>query len=204
MNPLRSQETLQKEHDLQAEYTTRMNLQLQEGEDGFYKELLEDRAVFANVLRKVAPANTVVILHDRPEIILIGEGENYKVSLFLNGAFWRFKVNDSVHYTLQDDPKFAPSRHLLEIWQAVIPSLPENFVVVGTIDKNDPAEETAARTTLQQKLGFGAPQDNDRVYGIVRDKKLNPLTLTEVLSLTGGEDNLNTQKFNVRTIEWGK
>lgn len=202
MISLRSQETLQREYDLQAEYTTRINTHLQNGADDEFKAMLEDRAVFANVLRKVAPENTLVILHDRPEIILIGEGEDYKVSLFLNGAYWRFKVNGSVHYTMDAEGKFGPSRHLFKIWQALIPSLPEGFIVVGKVDPNDPPEETAARTTLQQKLGFGSPQDDDAVYGMVVDKKLCPLTLGEFTSLTKGD--VGDQKFNVRKVEWGE
>lgn len=53
----RSPETLKKEYALQAERTVRMNLALQTHSyiDGStYKETLEDLAVFANEVRKVA------------------------------------------------------------------------------------------------------------------------------------------------------
>lgn len=202
MESLRSQETLQKEYDLQADYTTRINLKLQEDNGPEYREILEDAAVFANVLRKYAPANTLVILHPRPEIILIGEGEDYKVTLHLTPSCWRFKVNDSVHYELKDDEKFGPTRMLKKMWDVVISNLPENYIVRGVVDPNDPAEETAARTKVQQILGFGLPQINNQVYGVVRDKKLHPLTLEEFQTLTGETPDSLSQKFNVRTIKW--
>ena len=202
MESLRSQETLQKEYDLQADYTTRINLRLQEDDSPEYRESLEDAAVFANVLRKYVPANTLVILHPRPEIILIGEGEDYKVTLHLTPSCWRFKVNDSVHYTLDSEYKIGPSRMLKRLWDVVIGNLPENYIVRGVVDPNDPAEETEARTKVQQGLGFGLPQINNQVYGVVRDKKLCPLTLDEFKSLTGETPESLQQKFNVRTINW--
>lgn len=202
MESLRSQETLQKEYDLQADYTTRINLRLQGDESPEYREALEDAAVFANVLRKYAPANTLIILHERPEIILIGESEDYKVTLHLGPSCWRFKVNESVHYTLDSEYKIGPSRMLKKMWDLVISNLPENYIVRGVVDPNDPAEETEARTKVQQGLGFGLPQINNQVYGVVRGKKLHPLTLEEFQTLTGETPDFLFQKFNVRTIKW--
>ena len=85
MTSLRSLETIQKEHDLQAEYTTRINVELRTNPSSEYKQTLEDYAVFANVLRKVVPEKTMVLLHPRPEVILQAEGEGYEVSLFISG-----------------------------------------------------------------------------------------------------------------------
>lgn len=202
MASLRSQETLQKEYDLQAEYTTRINLALSEDSSPGYRETLEDVAVFANVLRKHAPEGTLVLTHPRPEIIFIGEGDGYKVALHMTPNCWRFKVNGSVHYELDAEHKIGPSRMLKKIWDVVISNLPENFVVRGVVDPNDPAEETEARTKVQQGLGFGLPQVNNQVYGVVRNKQLHPLTLDEFKALTGiAPDELN-EKFNVRTIKW--
>ena len=198
----RSPETLKKEHELQADYTTRMNLRLQESEEGDYRLALEDAAMFANTLRKYVPEPTLVILHDRPEIILIGEGDGYKVSLFINGRCWRFKVNDSVHYTLDQEHKIGPSRMLKKIWDAVIEHLPENFIVKGVVDPRDPKEEFESRTAIQRGLGFGAPQSSNEVYGIVKDKKLCPLTLEEFTTLTKITPEELDQKFNVRKIDW--
>lgn len=198
----RSPETLKKEHELQAEYTTRMNLILQESGEGDYRLALEDAAMFANTLRKYVPEPTLVILHDRPEIILTAEGEGYKVSLFINGKCWRFKVNDSVNYTLDDGEKVGPTRMLKKIWDVVIENLPENFIVKGVVDPRDPKEEFDARTALQKGLGFGPPQPTNEVYGVVRNKKLNPLTLEEFSALTKLSPNELDQKFNVRKIDW--
>ena len=91
MESFRSQETLQKEYDLQAEYTTRINVELQNNSSPGYRETLEDYAVFANVLRKVAPEKTLVLLHHRPEVILQAQSDDYSVSLFINNNMWRSK-----------------------------------------------------------------------------------------------------------------
>jgi hypothetical protein len=202
MASLRSQETLQKEYDLQAEYTTRINLELQRGSIPNYKETLEDYAVFANVLRKVAPEKTLVLLHPRPEIILQAESEGYEVSLFISGRIWLFKVNKSVHYILPPELAAGAGLLLKRMWDATIPCLPEGFIIRGKIDRRDPKEETEARTKIQQNLGFSLPQIDDFVYGVVRDKKLHPITLEEVITLTGEVPDHLDQKFNVRKIDW--
>ena len=198
----RSQETLQKEYDLQAEYTTRINLELQTDSIPDYRETLEDYAVFANVLRKVAPEKTLVLLHPRPEVILQAESEGYEVTLFMSGRMWLFKVNKSVHYVLPPELAAGAGLLLKRMWDAAIPCLPEGFIVRGRIDPRDPEEETEARTKIQQGLGFCLPQADDSVYGIVRDKKLQPITLQEVIDLTGETPDHLDQKFNVRKINW--
>jgi len=202
MASLRSQETLQKEYDLQAEYTTRINVELQNNSIPNYRETLEDYAVFANVLRKVAPEKTLVLLHQRPEVILQAESDDYSVSLFINGNMWRFKVNGSVHYVLPPELAAGAGLLLKRMWNATIPCLPEGFIIRGKVDPKDPAEETEARTKIQQSLGFCLPQVDDSVYGIVKDKALHPITLEEVVTLTGRGPDLLNQKFNVRKINW--
>jgi hypothetical protein len=202
MESLRSQETLQKEHDLQAEYTTRINLNLQNNPVPDYQETLTDYAVFANVLRKSAPEGSLVILHDRPEIILHGEGEGYDVDLFVNGYMWRFKVNKSVHYELPAELAAGAGLKLKRLWDIVIPNLPENFIVRGKVDPNDPPEETEARTKIQQALGFSLPQADNSVYGIVQNKKLEPISLEQVMTLTQTHPDQLKQKLNVKKIDW--
>lgn len=202
MASLRSQETLQKEYDLQAEYTTRINLELKANANPIYRETLEDYAVFANVLRKVAPEKTLVLLHPRPEVVLQAEGEDYEVSLFISNNMWRFKVNQSVHYVLPPELAAGAGLLLKRMWNAVIPNLPDGFIIRGKVDPKDPPEETEARTKIQQSLGFCLPQVDDSVYGIVRDKTLHPITLEEVIELTGQSPDFLNQKFNVRKINW--
>lgn len=202
MASLRSQETIRKEHELQDQYTRRINLAIEAGVNGQYHERLQDFAVFANVLRDRAPENCMIVLHDRPEVMLIGEGEGYQVTLYVNDRMWRFKVNGSVHYVLPEDQTFGATRALKKMWDCVISSLPENFIVRGKVDPKDPKEEIEARTKLQQTLGFSFPQIDDCVYGIVKDKKLNPLTLEEFKKLTEISPDQLTQKFNVRRINW--
>jgi hypothetical protein len=199
---MRSQETVQKEHDLQALYTKRINLAIESGGDPGYGEKLQDFAVFANVLRKNAPENCMVVLHERPEILLISEGSDYEVTLYINSKMWRFKVNGSVHYVLPEEQTFGATRALKKMWDCAISQLPENFIIRGKIDRNDPEEETVARTKLQQTLGFSFPQIDDSVYGIVRDKKLHPLTLEEFRTLTEITPDHLSQKFDVRKINW--
>lgn len=202
MASVRSQETVQKEHDLQALYTKRINLAIEAGVIPNYNEKLQDFAVFANVLRDNAPDGCMVLLHERPEIILITEGNDYDVALYVNDNMWRFKVNNSVHYVLPEDQTFGATRSLKKMWDCVISQLPENFIVRGKVDPRDPEEETVARTKIQQSLGFSLPQTDNSVYGIVRDKKLNPITLDEVRALIGGAPDLITQKLTVRQINW--
>lgn len=202
MASVRSQETVQKEHDLQALYTKRINLAIESGVNPDYNEQLQDFAVFANVLRDNAPENCMVILHDRPEIILTVENDDYQVALYVNDRMWRFKVNNSVHYVLPEDQTFGATRSLKKMWDCVISQLPENFIVRGKVDPRDPEEETVARTKIQQSLGFSFPQADDSVYGIVRDKKLHPLTLEEFKTLTQIPPDHLSQKFNVRKINW--
>ncbi len=202
MESLRSQETLQREYDLQAEHTAKINLQLQNNPFAGYQETLTDYAVFANVLRKWAPEKSLIILHERPEIILHGEGEGFDVDLFINGYMWRFKVNKSVHYELPPELASGAGLKLKRLWDIVIPNLPENFIVRGKVDPNDPPEETEARTKIQQSLGFSLPQIDNSVYGIAKNKKLEPITLQEVMDLTKGHPDQIRQKFNVKKIDW--
>lgn len=202
MASLRSQETLQKEYDLQVEYTARINLELRGNTIPNYRETLEDYAVFANVLRKVAPEKTLVLLHPRPEVILQAESEGYEVTLFMSGRIWLFKVNKSVHYVLPPELAAGAGLLLKRMWDATIPCLPEGFIIRGMIDPRDPGEEIEARTRIQQNLGFCLPQVDNSVYGIVRNKKLHPITLEEVIALTGKTPDHLNQKFNVRKIDW--
>jgi hypothetical protein len=202
MASFRSPETIKKEHDLQVEYTAYINQRLDGTEHPAYRESLKDAETFANVLRKQVPDPTLVILHDRPDIVLIAETEQYKVSIFINGRCWRFKVNGSVHYTLEHTQKLGPSRMLKKIWDVVIENLPENFIVKGVVDSDGSDEEREARTVVLEGLGFGPPQDLNHVYGITRDKKLCPLTLEEFNSLTQIPTEELNQKFNLRQITW--
>jgi hypothetical protein len=205
MIPLRSAETQRKEFDLQSEQTVLINLELQKHLDypgSDYRARVEDMAVFANVLREWAPADTTVLLHARPEIILTTETEDYSVAVFMSDNCWRFKVNGSVHYELEQEDKLGPSRSLKKLWDMVIPRLPENFIVRGVADPNDPPAEAEARNAIRRKLGFSDPQGNKEVYGIVREGKLNPLTLDEFLTLTGITPDYLTQKFSVRKTNW--
>jgi hypothetical protein len=205
MFSLRSAETQKKEFDLQAEQTVRINLELQKHldyPDSNYRSRVEDMAVFANVLREWAPADTTVLLHARPEIILSTDTEDYSVAVFMSDNCWRFKVNGSVHYELETEDKLGPTRALKKLWDSVIPRLPENFIIRGVADPNDPPAEAEARNIGRKKLGFSDPQANREVYGIVREGKVNPLTLDEFLTLTGTTPDYLTQKFSVRKINW--
>jgi len=205
MIPLRSAETQKKEFDLQAVQTTKINLELQkhvDSPDSDYREYLEDAAVFANVLRGVAPENSMIVLHYAPEVIFTTETEDFSCAIFMNGNMWRFKVNGSVHYELEDTDKLAPSRALKKMWDLIIPRLPEGYIVHGNADPNDPPEEARIRNAVRMKLGFGDVQPSRDVFGIVREGKLRPLNLDEFLSLTGEEPSRLRQKFSVRKIEW--
>jgi hypothetical protein len=200
MASLRSQETIQKEYDLQADYTTRINVTLQDAHPS-YREMLEDYAVFANEVRKVAPEKTMVLLHPRPEVIMVAEGDNVTAALHMCDNMWRFKVDNSVHYCSQEKA-LAATFLLKRMWDAAISCLPENFIIQGRVDPNDPDKETESRTRLQQTLRFCEPQVNNAVYTIKRNGQLEPITLEEVLSLIGTDIDSLHQKFNVRKIDW--
>jgi len=202
MIPLRSAETQKKEYDLQAVQTTKINLELQKDTDGDYRARIEDAAVFANVLREVAPENSLIVLHYAPEVIFTTETEDFTSSIYMNGNMWRFKVNGSVHYELEEADKLAPGRALKKMWDLVIPRLPEGYIVHGNADPNDPPEETRIRNAMRMRLGFSDIQASGDVFGIVREGKLNPLTLDEFLALTGASPFSLKQKFSVRKINW--
>lgn len=205
MIPLRSAETQKKEFDLQAVQTTKINLELQKYADSpnsDYRERLEDAALFANAIRKVAPENSLIILHYAPEIIFTIETEDFNSSIYMNGNMWRFKVNGSVHYELEEADKLAPARALKKMWDIVIPLLPEGYIVHGNADPNDPPEEAKIRNAMRMRLGFSDIQSSGDVFGIVREGKLNPLTLDEFLTLTGKSPFALRQKFSVRRMDW--
>jgi len=202
MIPLRSAETQKKEYDLQAVQTTKINLELQKDTDGDYRARIEDAAVFANVLREVAPENSLIVLHYAPEVIFTTETEDFTSSIYMNGNMWRFKVNGSVHYELEEADKLAPGRALKKMWDLVIPRLPEGYIVHGNADPNDPPEEARIRNAMRMRLGFSDIQASGDVFGIVREGKLNPLTLDEFLALTGASPFSLKQKFSVRKINW--
>ena len=205
MIPLRSAETQKKEFDLQAVQTTKINLELQKYAnlpDSDYRGRLEDAAVFANVLRDVAPEDALIVLHYAPEISFSIETEEFTSSVHMNANMWRFKVNGSAHYELENADKFAPSRALKKIWDLIIPRLPENFIVRGGTDPNDPPEEAKTRNIVRMKLGFSDIQANGEVFGIVKEGRLTPLTLEEFLTLTGKTPIELSQKFSVRKINW--
>ena len=205
MFPLRSAETQKKEFDLQAVQTTKINLELQKYADSSnsdYKERIQDAAVFANVLREVAPENSLVVLHYAPEVIFTIETEEFNSSIYMNGNMWRFKVNGSVHYELEEADKLAPARALKKMWDIIIPNLPEGYIVHGNADPNDPPEEAKIRNAMRMRLGFSDVQLSGDVFGIVKEGKLNPLTLEEFLALTGAEPFSLKQKFSVRKINW--
>jgi hypothetical protein len=201
MASLRSQETIQKEYDLQAKLTTQINVTLVDAHPD-YRKRLEDHAIFANEVRKVAPEKTMVLLHHRPEVILTAESEDYTVSLVVRDNMWRFYVNESTHYELPAEMTVGAGLLLRKMWNAVIPCLPEGFIIRGKVNPRDPESETVARTKIQQALGFSLPQADDSVFAIKRDGKMVPLGLDEFVTLTGvAPDNLQ-QKFNVRKIDW--
>jgi hypothetical protein len=111
-------------------------------------------------------------------------------------------VNGSVHYELEEADKFAPSRALKKMWDIVIPLLPEGYIVHGNADPNDPPEEAKIRNAMRMRLGFSDIQSSGDVFGIVREGKLEPLTLDEFLALTDTSPFLLRQKFSVRRMDW--
>jgi hypothetical protein len=187
---------------LQAEYNARINESKGKNFLVGYEEELDDLSAFVKVLRKVIPESALVVLHDRPEILLLGVGEGYEVSLFISGRCWRFKVNGSVNYTENEETKLAATRMLKRIWNPVIDNLPENFVVRGVLDPKRPPEEKVARVSLLGKLGFCTPHSNNEVYGVVKNKQMLPLTFEEFTDLTKLPPGQLNQKFNVKKIVW--
>jgi hypothetical protein len=141
-------------------------------------------------------------LHYAPEIIFTTETEEFSSSIYMNGNMWRFKVNGSVHYELEDADKLAPTKALKKMWDIVIARLPENYIIHGNADPNDPPEEAKARNIGRMKLGFSDVQSSGDVFGIIKSGKLVPLTLDEFLNLTKDSPNKLNQKFSVRKIDW--
>ena len=155
MVSLRSRETLQKEYDLQAKETVKINLRLQSEPDlSDFRDICVDYATFANVLREFASEDTMVVLQGRPEIKILGESEDYSVTLYLHGNCWRFHVNGKTSYELDETEKVGPGRLLKRIWEVVVPNLPEGFIIRGVINKETTGLEPRSQTL--QGLGFSS------------------------------------------------
>ena len=201
----RSPEILKKEHDLQAEQTVCINLELQRNREvapEYYLDRVTDMAVFANILREVASEDMLVVLHSRPEIMLSIETEEFSSKLFISDNCWRFYVNGSVDQSLEEGEKFGPSRALKKLWDTVIPKLPEGFIIRGRSSMEDSPELKAERDTLRQKLGLGALQPTGDLFGIIRNGTVMPMNLDEFLSLTKVTPGDLSQKFAVRKVTW--
>lgn len=202
MFSIRSHETLQKERELQDRHTVLMNLEIQRRGDDTYRRTLEDAAVFANFLRADLPDKVTVVLHERPKIIIEGEGNGYTVSIYLTRNCGWFKVNGSTHMELEGSEIVGPGRLLLILKKILVDKLPENYILRGILDPNDPEEETATRSALEQKLGWGSIQPNGEVYGVVQNKTIKPLTLDQFLELTKITPRDLDQDFSVKKINW--
>jgi len=201
MAPFRSQETLQKEYDLQAPYTVKMNLNLQNHPNvQEYRSKLEDAAVFANQIREVVEGETYVLLTTEGRIWIYGHGEDYKVSLWIDGNCWGFEINDTTYYELNDTDKIGPSRAIKQIWDVVIPLLPENFIIRGIINPEYPGHED--RIALLQRLGFSELQANNEIYSIKTGGQLAPLALDRFLELTKTTPHSLQQNLSAKTITW--
>ena len=198
---LRSQETLQKEYDLQAPLTVQMNLLLQGNPDtSELREKLTDSSVLANQIRKYIEGDTHVLQNSNGRIIINSYGDDFKVMLWLDGNCWGFEINDTTHYTFEDLDKIGPSRAIKKVWDCVIPLLPENFIIRGVINPEYPGHEV--RMPLLQRLGFSEMQPNHEVYSIKKDGALQPLTLEAFLALTQTTPQYLQQKLSVKKIDW--
>lgn len=206
MAVFRSAEDQRKEFDLQAVQTVRINQRLHEALDHGdldYKERLEDLAVFANSLRAVAPEGTCVVLFPRPEIQFHAEGEDFSATFFITGNNWRYKVNGTTEATSIDVARaYKPGRQLLRMWGAVIPLLPENFII-RSIRGTDGSEEVwEARDHICEYLGLSVDPVTRHVLGIVKGGKVEPLSYDEFRTLTQSTPDYLDQRFNSRKISW--
>ena len=206
MTEFRSAEDQRKEFDLQAVQTERINYRLQDAlgcGDTLYQGRLEELAVFANVLRPYAPAESYVVLCPRPEIQFHAEGDGYSSTIYITGNTWRYKVNGTEEAASVDAAKaYKPGRQLLRMWEVVIPLLPENFIIRSVRGSGAVEEVQAARDHICDYLGLSVDPGSREVLGIVKNGVVNPITYEEVRTLTGNTPMYLDQKFNVRTIEW--
>lgn len=207
MAVLRSAEDQRKEFDSQAIQTVRINHQLQEaldnGDPGSYQERLQDLAMFANVLRSLAPGETQVVLYPRPEIQFHAEGEGYSATIFITGNTWRYKVNGTEEADSIDTAKaYKPGRQLLRMWGIVISQLPENFIVRSLRGEGASDEVQEARDHICEYLGLTVDAASREVLGIVKDGKLEPLTYDEFRTLTQTTPAHLDQRLNTRKIVW--
>ena len=210
MVSFRTEEDQRKEFDLQATQTVRINERLNErleAGDTEYKEKLEDLAVFANSLRPEAPAETCVVLYPRPEIQFIAKGEGYEAILYITGNTWRFSVNGLTNADKVDPVKsYKPAKQLLLMWDIVVSKLPENFIIHGLVEEfgTQPAEVEEAVRHIHDRLGLGRTENSRQVIGIVKNKKVHPLTYDEFHELTGISPNYLNQRLNTKSIKWGE
>lgn len=206
MTVFRSAEDQRKEFDLQSVQTARINYRLQDALDNgdlLYNERLKDLAVFANMLRPMAPEETYVVLCPRPEIQFHAEGEDYSSTIFITGNTWRYKVNGTEEAASVDAAKaYKPGRQLLRMWDVVIPLLPENFVIRSVRGEGVNEEVQGARDHICEYLGLTVDPVSREVLGIVKGGVIHPITYDEVRSLTGNTPMHLDQRFNTRKIEW--
>lgn len=202
----RSAEDQRKEFDIQAAQTIRINQRLNEALDTGdlkYKERLEDLAVFANTLRKVAPEGTSVVLWPRPEIQFHAEGEDFSATFFITGNNWRYKVNGTTEATSIDAARaYKPGRQLLRMWEVVVPNLPENFIIRSVRGLNGSDEVKEARDHICEYLGLSVDPITRHVFGIVKNGKVEPILYDEVRALTQITPDYLDQRFNTRKIIW--
>ena len=201
MTSLRSQETLQKEQELQGIETTNINLLLQHHSDkeAFYAKLT-DIALFANEMRTKVPEGTIVIQDSRPAVRFVSEGENYSTEIVATPNCWWFEINGTTTPDLTKSQLVGPGRALKEVWGLLIPSLPENFIIRGIVIKGYNGFDS--RMQILSSLGFSDHQANGEVYGIVKNGELKPLTLDEFLALTGTTPAMLDESFSVKQINW--
>lgn len=206
MTVFRSAEDQRKEFDLQSVQTARINYRLQDALDNgdlLYNERLKDLAVFANMLRPMAPEETYVVLCPRPEIQFHAEGEDYNSTIFITGNTWRYKVNGTEEAASVDAAKaYKPGRQLLRMWDVIIPLLPENFIIRSVRGEGVSEEVQGARDHICEYLGLTVDPVSREVLGIVKGGVIHPITYDEVRSLTGNTPMHLDQRFNTRKIEW--
>lgn len=206
MTVFRSAEDQRKEFDLQSVQTARINYRLQDALDNgdlLYNERLKDLAVFANMLRPMAPEETYVVLCPRPEIQFHAEGEDYNSTIFITGNTWRYKVNGTEEAASVDAAKaYKPGRQLLRMWDVIIPLLPENFIIRSVRGEGVSEEVQGARDHICEYLGLTVDPVSREVLGIVKGGVIHPIIYDEVRSLTGNTPMHLDQRFNTRKIEW--
>ena len=185
--------------DENAQILTRIE---KEGES--YAGRVKDVIGFAKWVEPNLPDLSIEV-RATPLINFRGSVNGHKFRITLAQAFGSFDIDGSVETTLElVGDRIKVGRELLKHWETIVKHLPEGFIIYGPDCTGPASEHFKSRQKVLEWMGFGPVEDDSSRFGIIRDRKVQPLTTAEYKKLTNNADvgELFNQRFLVETITW--